>query len=290
MVKFTAPIVYAALLAGSVIAMPLSTRAIGDQDIMVAREDFNAVDIYGRDLSMDDLEEREPFGIGMAFKAIKGIFKIGKHARHAQNNNNNNKHKRSLDFEEDEVLERDLSVDDLEEREPFGIGMAFKAIKGIFKIGKHARHAQNNNNNNKHKRSLDFEEDEVLERDLSVDDLEEREPFGIGMAFKAIKGIFKIGKHARHAQNNNNNNKHKRSLDFEEDEVLERDLSVDDLEEREPFGIGMAFKAIKGVFKIGKHARHAQNNNNNNNNKKHKRSLDFEEDEVLEREYYDELD
>jgi hypothetical protein len=161
------------------------------------------------------------------------------------------------------ILGREF-VEDMEVRDPFGIGLAFKGLKFLGKTIAHSIHNHHHNN-----RELEFEDD-VFERDVS-DDLAEREPFGIGLAFKGLKFLGKTIAHSIH------NHHHKRELEFEDD-IYERDLS-DDLEEREPFGIGLAFKGLKFLGKTVAHAIH---------NRQHKRDLDSEED-VFEREYEDDI-
>ncbi|PPQ86675.1 hypothetical protein CVT25_006750 [Psilocybe cyanescens] len=105
----------------------LYTRSIVDDDIVVTREDL--IDVFGRDVVVD-LEEREPFGLGLLFKAVKTGVKLGKKAHEAHhhvqhisgNNNNNNNHRHRRAFDEEELSAREF-VEDLEEREPFGLGL-----------------------------------------------------------------------------------------------------------------------------------------------------------------------
>jgi len=145
---------------------------------------------------------------------------------------------------------------ELEERSPLGI---FSIVKDVAKVGEHAISGTSNNNQNRRR--------EV--------ELEERSPFGI---FSIAKDVFKVGEKAVSAigggGNNQNNQKHRRELE---------------LEERSPFGI---FSIAKDAFKVGENLVGAGNNKN------HRRSLDEDTilvtredlDELLRREYYDDLD
>ncbi|KAH9478798.1 hypothetical protein JR316_0009259 [Psilocybe cubensis] len=141
---------------------------------------------------------------------------------------------------------------------------------------------------------------DILGRDV-VTDLEERDPFGFGAIFKLVKTGVKLGKeahkahnHVQNAQNNRNNNRnnrhHRRALDeelsarqFEEEfDLASREL-LDDLEERAPFGLGFAAKLVKNGIRAGKAAHRGYEHY-----QQYRR--EFDEANLLEREYYDDLD
>ncbi|CAA7268265.1 unnamed protein product [Cyclocybe aegerita] len=151
----------------------LYSRIFDDgDDIVVTREDLDA--LFGREF-VDDMEARDPF-LGLLFKGIKAAVKIGKgiHKAHSAKEHHKNHRKRELEI--DDVSTRELVGDDLEEREPF-LGLLFKGIKAAVKIGKgaHKAHQAKENHKNRHKRELDFIDDDVFERGFDDEDFFERE-------------------------------------------------------------------------------------------------------------------
>jgi len=258
------------------------------EDAMVAREQLE--ELFGREL-VNDMEERSPFGLGLLFKGIKAVAKIGHKAHsahdHAQNFQNNRQHRREFDDEEFDLRDFD---EDLEVREPGKFGAAFRVAKTL--VHKHGHHAQNlaqfipQNNDQNQRREFD---EELDARDFD-DDLEAREPGRFGAVFRAAKGF--MHKHGHHAQNmgqsmqQGNDQSQRREFD---EELDARDFD-EDLEAREPGRFGAVFRAAKGF--MHKHGHHAQNMGQSmqqSNDQNQRREFDELED-LLEREYYDELD
>jgi len=235
MVKIATSVFFAAVLVGPVIAGPILASSVEqyqrevESDEVLAREVLET--IFGREFDLNEIDERDPFGLGLALKLGRKV--AGKLIHHHHHNDNNKREIEDLE----EFFARELSDIDLEERDPFGLGLLFKAatkgVKALTKIGKHHHHASGGNNNNNHKRELEDLE-EFFARELSeIDDLEERDPFGLGLLFKAatkgVKALTKIGKHHHHASGGNNNNNHKRELDM--DDLLEREFEDGMLDE-----------------------------------------------------------
>ncbi|KAF8961757.1 hypothetical protein BDZ97DRAFT_1827856, partial [Flammula alnicola] len=115
-----------------------------------------------------------------------------------------------------------------------------------------------------------------------VNDIENAAPSDLDSScHKGIKAAVKLGKGAHKAheatQNNNNNNNHHHRREFEEEDFDLRELG-EDIEEREPFGLGLLLSLGKGAHK----AHEATNNNNNNNNHHHRREFDDEEIDLRE--------
>jgi hypothetical protein len=254
MVKIAATFFFAALVAIPAFANSAQQyqREFDLDNIVVTREDLNT--IFGREF-VNDVEARSPFGLGLLFKGVKALTHLGHH-------HHNNNQRRDL-IDEEDFYARDLSTD-IEEREPFGLGLLFKGVKALTHLGHH-------HHNNNQRRDL-TEEEEFYARGLSGDlDLEEREPFGLGLLFKGVKALTHLGHH-------HHNNNQRRDL-AEEEEFDARDLSGDlDLEEREPFGLGLLFKGVKALTHLGHH--------HHNNNQR--RELDSEDD-LFEREFTEEL-
>jgi hypothetical protein len=194
----------------------------------------------------------------------------------------------------EEFFGREL-VNDMEERSPFGLGFLFKGIKAITKIGHKAHEAHEhaeNFKNNRHQHRREFDDEEFDLRDFD-EDLEAREPGKFGAIFRVAKGLAR--KHGHHAHNleqfvpQNNDQNQRREFDEEFDA---RDFD-EDLEAREPGKFGAVFRVAKGL--VRKHGHHAQDvaqfipQNNNQQQQNQRREFDELED-LLEREFFDELD
>jgi len=256
------------------------------------RREFDDEEFDLRDFD-EDLEAREPGKFGAIFRVAKGLAR--KHGHHAQRlgefipQNNDQNQRREFD-EEFDVRDFD---DDLEAREPGKFGAIFRVAKGL--AHRHGHHAerlgqfipQNNQNNDQNQRREFDEEFDVRDFD---EHLEAREPGKFGAVFRIAKGLAR--KHGHHAQRlgefipQNNDQNQRREFDEEFDL---RDFD-EDLEAREPGKFGAVFRIAKGLAR--KHGHHAQRLGEfipQNNDQSQRREFDELED-VLEREYYDELD
>jgi len=214
-------------------------------DVLVTREDLE--ELFGREL-INDIEERDPFGIFSIFKGIKAAVKVGKgiHKAHeAKEHVQNHRNRREFDDEEFDLREFD---EDLEAREPLKFGAALKGLRAAVKFGKkhhtakHAGHIGNNfiqqQNDQQYQREF---EDEMVERDFD-EDLEAREPLKFGAALKGLRAAVKFGKkhhaakHAGHIGNNfiqqQNDQQYQREF---EDEMAERDFDDEEFFERESY-------------------------------------------------------
>jgi len=254
MVKLATSILAIALVAAPTLAVS-SERYYerNTDDVLITRQDLE--NLFGREF-VNEIEEREPFGLGFLVKGIRGAVKLGEKAHkahehaheaheHLQNQNNNNHHKREF-------------VEDLEEREPFGLGFLVKGIRGAVKLGEKAHkahehaheaheHLQNNQNqNNHHKRELE--------------EFYPREPLHYGHVFKAAEHL------ASHAAG----------------EYFGR-RALEEIDAREPiirFG-----HAVHGPVHLASHTNNAASEDNNNEG----RELGIDE-ELLARYFYDDLD
>jgi len=296
------------------------------EDNLVTRELLD--ELFGREFT-DDIEERSPFGLGLLFKGIKTAVKIGEkahsahsHASHLQNNNNNNNnnrhHRREFDDEEFDLREFD---EDLEAREPSKLSAAFKVAKTLARKGKKVHHKvggfsqfipQNNNDDQNQRRQFD-EEFDLREFD---EDMEAREP-GFGSLFK-IAG--KLGGKLAHKGGKHHHHHHHKSQALAESmpqqnsdpsQQPQRREFDEDMEAREP-GFGSLFKIAgklggKLAHKGGKHHHHHHKSqalaesmpqqNNDPSQQPQRREFDeevferdFDLEDILEREYFDELD
>jgi len=177
-------------------------------------------------------------------------------------------------------------MDDLEERSPLGIGLIFKGIKALTHLGHHAPSLGSNNNN--HRR--EFDEEELNLRDLDdmmvtredLDELYGRSPLGIGLIFKGIKALTHLGHHAPSLGSNNNN--HRR--EFDEEELDLRDFD-EDLEAREPVNIERILHHAHQAYAA---SQYIPQSNNRRDFEEDRFERDFDDEEFLAREYYDDLD
>jgi len=208
----------------------------------------------------------------------------------------------------DELFGREF-INDIEERSPFGLGMIFRGVKSAVKLGKDAAHhhshhghmpsfgggSNNNNNNNNDRREFDEEEFDLRDFD---EDLEAREPFGLGMIFRGVKAAVKLGKDAAHhshhmpsiggGSNNNNNNRR----EFDDEELSLRDFD-EDLEAREPINLERLLHHARKAYSASQYIPQGGSDNNNNNRRDIEDDMferEFDDEEFLSREYYDDLD
>jgi len=219
-------------------------------DVLVTREDLE--ELFGREL-INDIEERDPFGIFSIFKGIKAAVKIGKDVHKAHEakehlqNNNNHHHRREFDDAEFDLREFD---EDLEVREPINFGAALKGLRAAAKFGKKhhvAHHVVNHVGNNLNQQQNDqqyqreFEDEEFDLREFD-EDLEAREPVNFGAALKGLRAAAKFGKkhHVAHhvvnhiGNNLNQQNDQQYQREFE-DEMAERDFDDEEFFERESY-------------------------------------------------------
>ncbi|KAF8155485.1 hypothetical protein B0H34DRAFT_798666 [Crassisporium funariophilum] len=253
MVKLATSVLALALVATPALAVSSGKYyERNTEDILITRNDLE--ELFGREF-VNDIEEREPFGLGFLIKGIRGAVKLGQkahkaheHVGHAQNNNQN-QHKRALE----ELFGREF-VADLEEREPFGLGFLIKGIRGAVKIGekahkghKHLEHGQDNNQNGQKRRELE--------------ELYVREPVHLGHALKTAEHV------VHHANNAYNSVNGRRSL---EEEVYAREPII-------RFG-----HAVQGEVHLAHHGTNEYHNNEG-------RELVID-DALLARYFYDDLD
>jgi len=217
-------------------------------DILVTREDLE--ELFGREL-INDIEERDPFGLFSVFKGIKAAVKIGKgiHKAHeAKEHMQNHRHRREYDDGEIDLREFD---EDLEAREPMKFGAAIKGLRAAVKFGKKHRVAQRvghhignnlNQQQNDQQYQREFEDEEFDLREFD-EDLEAREPMKFGAAIKGLRAAVKFGKKHRvgqrvghHIGNNLNQQQNDQQYRREfEDEMAERDFDDEEFFERESY-------------------------------------------------------
>jgi hypothetical protein len=195
-------------------------------DILVTREDLE--ELFGREL-INDIEERDPFGLFSIFKGIKAAVKIGEDAHKAHEvkenlqGNNNKHHRREFD-------------EDLEAREPLNFGAAVKGLRAAAKFAKKhhaAKHIANNVGDFNQQQQQNGQQNQRR-------DLEAREPLNFGVAVKGLRAAAKFAKkhHAAHhiANNVDNFNQQQNDQQYQrefEDEMAERDFDDEDFFERE---------------------------------------------------------